>query len=150
MYDYDVILSFITAFTLTYFAIPSVIHVAKVKNLVDVPGGRHVHTEITPSLGGFAIFAGMMFSIMLWTPFAQYGGHLQYMLCSFVIIFLIGAKDDIVPVPANKKLVGQIFAAAILFFKADVQLTGFHGIVDFGPLPVGVLAIITIFFIFNL
>ena len=144
MYDYDVILSFITAFTLTYFAIPSVIHVAKVKNLVDVPGGRHVHTEITPSLGGFAIFAGMMFSIMLWTPFAQYGGDLQYILCAFVIIFLIGAKDDIVPVPANKKLVGQIFAASILFFKAEIQITGFHGISDV-ELSFGIMALLTIF-----
>mgnify|MGYP000530300257 CR=1 FL=1 len=145
MYDYDVILSFITAFTLTYFAIPSVIHVAKVKNLVDVPGGRHVHTEVTPSLGGFAIFAGMMFSILLWTPFAQYGGHLQYILCAFVIIFLIGAKDDIVPVAANKKLVGQIFAASILFFKANVQITGVHGILEMKTLPFGVMAVITIF-----
>lgn len=146
MYDYDVILSFITAFTLTYFAIPSVIHVAKVKNLVDVPGGRHVHTEVTPSLGGFAIFAGMMFSIMLWTPFALYGGDLQYILCAFVIIFLIGAKDDIVPVAANKKLVGQVFAASILFFKAEIQITGFHGIMETPQnLPIGIMALLTIF-----
>ena len=145
MYDYDVILSFITAFTLTYFAIPSVIQVAREKNLVDVPGGRHVHQEVTPSLGGFAIFAGMMFSIMLWTPFALYGGTLQYILCAFVIIFLIGAKDDILPISPTNKLVGQILAAAILVFKADVRITGFHGIMGIEQLPFGVTALLTIF-----
>jgi len=145
MYDYDVILSFITAFALTYFAIPSVIHVAKAKNLVDVPGGRHVHTEITPSLGGFAIFAGMMFSILLWTPFAMYGGTLQYILCAFVIIFLVGAKDDILPVSPTKKLVAQLFAAAILVFKADVRISGLHGIFGIETLPFGVMALLTIF-----
>ena len=145
MYDYDVILSFITAFALTYFAIPSVIQVAREKNLVDVPGGRHVHKEVTPSLGGFAIFAGMMFSIMLWTPFALYGGTLQYILCAFVIIFLIGAKDDILPISPTNKLVGQILAAAILVFKADVRITGFHGIMGIEQLPFGVTALLTIF-----
>ena len=62
---FDIILSFITAFTLTYFAIPSIIHVAKVKGLCDEPGERRAHTETTPSLGGIAIFAGMIFPFEL-------------------------------------------------------------------------------------
>ena len=57
---YEVLLSFITAFIPSYFIIPSVIHVAKEKHLCDLPGERRSHTEVTPSLGGVAIFAGVI------------------------------------------------------------------------------------------
>ena len=86
---YDIILSFITAFLLVYLAIPSIINIAKVKHLYDVPDHRKSHDEVVPTLGGVAIFAGVIFSIILWTPFEVFG-DLQYILCSFIIIFLIG------------------------------------------------------------
>ena len=119
---YDIILSFITAFLLVYLAIPSIINIAKVKHLYDVPDHRKSHDEVVPTLGGVAIFAGVIFSIILWTPFEVFG-DLQYILCSFIIIFLIGAKDDILPMSPYRKMMGQIFACFILVFKAQVRLT---------------------------
>lgn len=150
MYDYDVILSFITAFTLTYFAIPSVIRVARIKNLTDEPGERRSHSESTPSLGGIAIFAGTLFSIMLWTPFQNTfdtsGGGIQYILCSFIIIFLIGAKDDIDPISPTKKLIGELLAASILVFKADVTIElGLEDILGLDNIPYFVSVFLTIF-----
>lgn len=141
---YDIILSFITAFSLTYMAIPSIIHIAKVKNLVDVPGDRTSHTTITPSLGGIAIFAGMIFSIVMWTPFKVFG-DLQYILGSFVIIFLIGAKDDILPMSPGKKMLGQLLAATILIFKANIRLTSFYGIFGVQEIPYALSIAITMF-----
>jgi UDP-GlcNAc:undecaprenyl-phosphate GlcNAc-1-phosphate transferase len=141
---YAIVLSFITAFTLTYFAIPSIIHIAKRKNLCDEPGERRSHTVSTPSLGGIGIFAGVIFSIILWTPFNVFGS-LQYILCSFIIIFLIGAKDDIIPTSPTKKLVAQILAAAILVFKADVEITSLYGIMGVYELPSFVSSILSIF-----
>jgi UDP-N-acetylmuramyl pentapeptide phosphotransferase/UDP-N-acetylglucosamine-1-phosphate transferase len=131
---YDIILSFITAFTLTFLAIPPIIRIARIKNLCDEPGERRAHTTSTPSLGGIAIFAGLIFSIVLWTPF-QVFGDLQYILCSFIIIFLIGAKDDIDPVTPYKKLLAQIFAAFILVFKANVRLSSLFGIFGIYEIP---------------
>ena len=124
---YSVILSFITAFLLTFVAIPSIINVAQKKKLFDEPGGRRSHDVNTPSLGGIAIFAGVIFSIIMWTPFEVFG-DLQYVLCAFIIIFLIGAKDDIDPISPAAKLVGQLFAAFILVFKANIKLTSLYGI----------------------
>lgn len=148
---YDVILSFITAFTLTFFAIPSIINVAKKKNLVDVPTERHSHTVITPSLGGIGIFAGVIFSIIMWTPFEVFG-DLQYILASFVIIFLMGAKDDIDPISPYKKMIGQIFAAFILVYKANIKITSLYGIFGIFELPeyaAIILSVFTIFIIIN-
>ncbi|MFZ1703217.1 MAG: MraY family glycosyltransferase [Saprospiraceae bacterium] len=148
---YDIILAFITSFALTYLAIPSIIHIAIKKHLVDEPGERRSHKESTPSLGGIGIFAGMLFSIIMWTPF-NYFGDLQYILCAFIIIFLIGAKDDIDPMSPSKKFIGELFAAAILVFKANVKLTSLYGIFGIFALPEWasvVLSIFTIIVIIN-
>ena len=123
-------LSFLTAFTLTYFAIPSIIQIARAKHLYDEPVERSSHHINTPSLGGVGIFAGAIFSIVLWTPFEDFG-NLQYILCALLILFLIGAKDDIAPVSPTKKLVGQFMAASILVFKSNICLDSMYGFLGF-------------------
>jgi len=149
---YVLILSFLTAFTLTYFAIPSIINLARQKRLFDEPNERSSHKISTPSLGGIAIFAGAIFSIVLWTPFQTFG-NLQYILCAFIIIFLIGAKDDLAPMSPYKKLVGQILAATILVFKSDIALKGFYGFMginnEFGHSFSILFSIFTIMVIIN-
>jgi len=131
---YDIILSFITAFGLTFFAIPPIIRVAMAKHLYDEPNARKSHTTNVPTLGGIGIFAGVIFSIILWTPFDVFG-DLQYILCAFIIVFLIGAKDDIDPVSPYKKLAGQILASFILVFKANIKLTSLYGIFGIYAIP---------------
>ena len=152
---YDIILAFITAFTLTYFAIPSIINISTVKRLTDEPGERRSHTVSTPSLGGVGIFAGMIFSIVLWTPFMHFG-DLQYILCAFIIIFLIGVKDDILPMSPRNKMIGEVLAASILVFKSHVKLTSFYGLFgiqelpEFVSVPLSIFTIIVIINAFNL
>lgn len=139
------LLSFLTAFTLTYFAIPSIINIARSKHLYDEPTERSSHKESTPSLGGIGIFAGAIFSIVLWTPFENFG-NLQYILCAMLILFLIGAKDDISPVSPTKKLVGQIMAASILVFKSGISLNSFYGLAGIEvPLPFWLSVLVSIF-----
>lgn len=152
---YDIILSFITAFIPTYYIIPSVINVALVKGLCDVPGERRSHTVVTPSLGGIAIFAGIVFAVMFWTPFNVFG-ELQYMLCAFVIMFLVGVKDDILPISPYKKLMGELMAAGIIVYKAGIKITSLHGflgiheIPNWFSIPFTIFTIIVIINAFNL
>lgn len=152
---YDVLLSFITSFTLTFVAIPSIINVARVKHLMDEPGERRSHSDSIPTLGGIGIFAGVIFSIVLWTPFGVFQ-DLQYILCAFVIIFLIGVKDDLVPMSPWRKLAGQLFAAFILVYKANVRLTSFYGLFGLTLLPdwasysISIFTILVIINAFNL
>lgn len=141
---FDIILAFITSFSLTYLAIPSIISVARKKNLVDEPGERRSHSVSTPSLGGIGIFAGTIFSIILWTPFDVFK-DLQYILCAFIIIFLIGAKDDIDPIAPSRKFLGQIFAALIVVYKANIKLTSMYGIFGIYELPGFVSIILSVF-----
>lgn len=131
---YRLILSFLTAFLLTYLIIPSIINIAKKKRLTDEPDERRSHNSSIPTLGGIGIFAGVLFSIVLWTPFNVFG-DLQYILCAFIMIFLIGAKDDIIPLTPYKKMLGLILAASILVFKANIRITSFYGIFYIEELP---------------
>jgi UDP-GlcNAc:undecaprenyl-phosphate/decaprenyl-phosphate GlcNAc-1-phosphate transferase len=147
----SIILAFITSFALCYIAIPSIIQLAVSKNLFDEPGDRHSHIVRTPSLGGVGIFSGMLFSIVMWTPF-NYFGDLQYILCSYIIIFLTGIKDDIVPMSPYKKLSGELLAAAILVFKANIKLTSFYGIFglyELHPIVSILISLFTIIVIIN-
>lgn len=153
---YDIIPSFITAFIITYFAIPSIIRIAIEKNLCDEPGERRSHTSRVPTLGGIGIFAGLIFSITFWIPFdtADYPAHryIQYVLCAYIIIFLIGAKDDIIPLTPFKKFGGQLLAAFILVYQAKIQLTSLYGIFGITEIPVWLgipLSIFTIIVIIN-
>ncbi|MBK7475138.1 MAG: undecaprenyl/decaprenyl-phosphate alpha-N-acetylglucosaminyl 1-phosphate transferase [Haliscomenobacter sp.] len=142
-----IVLSFVTAFTLTYFAIPPIIRIALAKNLVDEPDERRSHTVRTPSLGGIGIFSGSIFAIVLWTPFSQFG-NLQYILCAFIILFLVGAKDDISPIPAKNKLIAQFIAASILALKSDIMLTSLYGLFGvYNELPFWTSYVLSVFFI---
>jgi UDP-N-acetylmuramyl pentapeptide phosphotransferase/UDP-N-acetylglucosamine-1-phosphate transferase len=131
---YRLIISFLTAFILTYLIIPSIINIAKIKRLTDEPNERRSHKKSIPTLGGIGIFAGVVFSLVLWTPFNVFG-DLQYILCAFIVIFLIGAKDDIIPMTPYKKMMGLFLAASILVFKANIRITSFYGIFYIEELP---------------
>jgi UDP-GlcNAc:undecaprenyl-phosphate GlcNAc-1-phosphate transferase len=145
-------LSALTAFALSYLAIPNIIHIARDFNLSEEPGYRSSHHVRTPALGGIAIFSGTVFSIIMWTPFGQLG-TLQYLLCAFIIVFLVGVRDDIMPIRAINKLIGQLIAAVILVFKSDVSLKSFYGLLgfyhDFHPYIMSILSVLLIVLLIN-
>lgn len=152
---HEIIFAFLTAFALTFLSLPSIIRIARKKHLVDEPGERASHQESTPSLGGIGIFAGVMVSILLWTPVSVFS-DLQYILGALVLIFLLGAKDDIDPIQPAKKLFGQLVAAGILVFAANVKLTSLYGIMgideisDLVAIPLSMFTIIVTINAFNL
>ena len=99
----NIALSCITAFIITFLAIPSIIKVSVIKNLFDEPGERKAHKSSIPTLGGLAIFAGVVFSYSFWSSGIEYQSS-QYIISAIIVIFFIGLKDDIVELTAKKKL----------------------------------------------
>lgn len=147
----NLIFSFVTSFAITYLAVPSIILVAREKNLFDEPNARTSHHFKIPTLGGLAIFAGIIFSVTFWTDFTQCW-KLQYLLSAISVISFIGLKDDIIGLPPFKKAVGQLVAASILVVWGNIRITGFYGIFGIYDLPeiISILfSIFTIFIIIN-
>lgn len=144
-----------TSFVICFFAIPSIIKIAEIKNLFDVPDERKKHDKNIPTLGGIGIFAGFIFSMTFWASQGQIV-ELQYIIASLLILFFMGIKDDIVSLVAHKKLLGQILAACILVFFADIRLASLYGLFEIYHLSfipsaaISLLAIIGITNSFNL
>lgn len=118
--------SFLLAFMITYISIPSLIEVARAKNLYDVPNGRTSHEVITPTLGGMAIFSGFVIATMVFTNIAQIP-YMQYVVASLIVVFFLGLKDDIIGLSPTIKFMGQIIAAGIIIDLGNIRLDSLHG-----------------------
>lgn len=141
---YNSAFSFLTAFIITYLSIPSIITVAKLKHLFDVPNPRKLHTGNIPTLGGLGIFLGFSFSMTLWTDF-QDCMHLQYVVTSLIIIAVIGIKDDIIGLSPLKKALGQVLASVIIVIWGDLKISNMYHIFGVTDLPEHVSIVFTIF-----
>ncbi|MCC9135845.1 MraY family glycosyltransferase [Pontibacter silvestris] len=130
----SLVLSSTWAFLVTIFAVPSIIRVAHMKNILDKPNGRTVHEELTPRLGGGAMFAGFMSAL---TVFADLSNGVQQLVAGCVILFFIGLKDDLISISALKKFAVQLLATGIVMFMADIRITSFQGVFGINELEIG-------------
>lgn len=139
-----ILLSFISAFVITYVAIPSIIRLAEKKHLFDEPDERSSHVTKKPTLGGLAVFAGLVLSFAFWAaPFAS--SYSQYILSAIIILFFVGIKDDMFPLTPIKKFAGQVIAAMIIVFAADIRLTNMHGVLGITEISYSVSVILSMF-----
>lgn len=115
-------------------AIPVIIKVAEVKHLYDEPGGRKLHKSRVPTLGGLAIFSGLVFTLTFWTDFTTCS-HLQHVVAAMIVIIFIGLQDDILGLSPFKKLIGQILAAAIVVVWGNIRITYLFGAFGITNLP---------------
>lgn len=121
------LLCFLTAFAMSYLAIPYIIKIARDRNLCEVPGERSSHTLSTPALGGIGIFCGTIFAVLMWTPFQNFA-NLQYILCALLLMFLVGLKDDLAPILPQTKFAAQFFASLVVVLQGGIYLEGFYGL----------------------
>lgn len=129
-----ILLALTIAAAVTYFAVPSIILVAREKHLCDEPDERRAHEDSTPSLGGIGIFAGTLIATFVATPRGTFD-DLQFILAALVILFFVGLRDDIIEVRARWKLLAQIVAAGILALYSNIHITSLYGVFGFYELP---------------
>lgn len=135
---------FITAFAITYFAVPSVIKVAAIRNLFDEPNERKLHKNTIPALGGVAMFAGIFFSILFWAESFNFN-LLRWIVLSLVIVFLLGLKDDVVAIDPLKKLIGLLVASSLVIVYGDIRIQSFYGILGVYDIPYWISVVFTLF-----
>jgi UDP-GlcNAc:undecaprenyl-phosphate/decaprenyl-phosphate GlcNAc-1-phosphate transferase len=133
----------ITAFVISFLIVPVIIKYSLKKNLVDVPGRRKIHKKVTPSMGGIAIFCGFAISTLIWLDF-QGWGQIKFILVALFVVFFIGVRDDLVPLRAYLKLIGQIMATVLLVTLFDLRLKSFYGLFGIYELPESISYILTI------
>jgi UDP-GlcNAc:undecaprenyl-phosphate GlcNAc-1-phosphate transferase len=117
----------IIAYLITFFLLPLIIRIAHDNQLYDLPDERKLHKHEVSSLGGIAIFTGLILSLLLVSDFNNYNAELQYFIAAFFIIFILGLIDDIFFLKAWKKVLGQLLVTAMLTFKGGLIITNLHG-----------------------
>lgn len=131
----ELILPILTSFIMVLLSTPSFIKIAHIKHLFDDPSeDRKIHTRNVPLMGGMMIFAGTLFSFLLWLPVNEMG-VIKYLIPSLLIMFFVGMKDDIIGTAPVKKLAAHLFVAFIMVLMADVKLTSLHGLFGIREIP---------------
>ncbi len=173
------LLTFVTAFGVVLLSTPSLIKVAILKRLFDEPTeSRKLHKRVIPTVGGIIIFAGTFFAFVLWFPsdalldidvgnsnYLKNALTLQvtksalndfkYILATVLVLFFVGAKDDIIGTSPIKRLAAHVLVALMIVLMADIRIKSMYGIFNVDEIPfwssifLSLFAIIVIINAFN-
>lgn len=106
-------------FLFVAFMVPFVKKIAEHVGAMDIPNERKIHTKPMPRLGGLAIYFGFLLGYML---FGEHSLIMNAILIGSFIIVLTGVIDDIKPLTAATKFIGQLAAALIVVCYGNLLL----------------------------
>jgi len=85
--------------------------VAHYLGILDEPGGHKKNKEITPLLGGLAIFLAIFLAVAYFTTLSD---RLLSILIGSLVLVIVGLLDDVYNLKAMIKLTGQMAAAVVV------------------------------------
>ncbi len=147
------LLCFITAFVVTLMTIPPIISLIRRFRFYDMPSARKEHSLPIPTMGGIAIIAGMMVSLLFWFPLRSEPAQVCFFF-SITVLFGLGILDDLKDLSARYKLVIQL-GLAVLIALSGIRISSFDGLFGIHDLPLSaqysftVIAIVGITNAFN-
>lgn len=145
----QIVLSVIIALFITVTAIPVIINISRLKDLMATIEQRSSHDELTPTLGGIAIFAATLITYFIWAiPGESHELHLIF--SALIILFFLGIKDDILILSPKKKILIQIAASVLVITMSDLRIVNLFGILSFYHIAYTYSLILTIFSILTL
>jgi UDP-N-acetylmuramyl pentapeptide phosphotransferase/UDP-N-acetylglucosamine-1-phosphate transferase len=127
------LLCFITAFIVTLIVIPPVIKLIRKFSLYDMPSARKEHVVPIPTMGGLAIIAGMVISLIMWFPFENSVEQVSFFF-SVIVLFGVGLMDDLKNLSAKYKFIVQS-GLALLIAIAGIRINSFDGLLGIHELP---------------
>lgn len=116
-----ILIMIFSIFLFVAFLVPFIKKIAFHVGALDIPDERKVHTQPMPRLGGLAIYFGFLLGYML---FGEHSLIMNAILIGSFIIVLTGVVDDIKPLKASTKFIGQLAAALVIVFYGEILLDG--------------------------
>ncbi|MBB6458908.1 glycosyltransferase family 4 protein [Flammeovirga kamogawensis] len=123
------IVTLLTSLTIALISTPEVIKVITKNNVFDLPGGRKVHTELIPSMGGVGIFIAFLLSCCIWIPINS-AIELRFLFFGIILIFFMGVRDDMLAMSPRNKLIIQLIAATVVVGFGDIQIRSFYSLYE--------------------
>lgn len=122
----EYILAFLVAMAVALIITPSVIKLALKTGAVDLPNERKVHKVPIPRIGGLGIYIAFMVALGFSVSVSNLDGISLHEIAGLTLggtlIVALGLIDDYKNLPAKVKLVGQIFAAAVVVLGFDIRI----------------------------
>ncbi|OGS19538.1 MAG: hypothetical protein A2219_02320 [Elusimicrobia bacterium RIFOXYA2_FULL_50_26] len=109
----------LVSFIIAQLITPLAIQAAWYFKILDYPNERKIHLSPIPRMGGIAVVIAILLSTL---RNFQFSSELTGLVIGSSIIYLIGFVDDMHPLPATPRLIGQIFAC-IIVVKSGVVAT---------------------------
>ncbi len=114
------------SFVIGQFLMPYVIQMSKKKDLIVKPNKRTSHEGKIPNIGGINIFSSFILSYLIFST-EDIDFQNRVILAGMFFVLLVGFFDDMIELPALRKLWGEIIGGFILIVVADVRLTNLYG-----------------------
>lgn len=107
--------------------------IATKKGLFKAVNGRSSHNGNIPDFGGVILFASIFITSLLLIQFPH--PEMQYVLLAFALIWAIGLFDDLMVMPAKKKLAAEVIVSLIIVVGGGLYFTNFHGLLGIYEIP---------------
>ena len=117
----------LSGFVLSYLCFPLFIKILGEKKFFDKPEGRKIHPTETVSLGGILILLCAIIPLLFFLPLNELG-HRKYFFSAVFIMFIVGLRDDVLPLRPIYKILSQLIPTIVVFFACDLRLISFYSI----------------------
>ncbi len=148
----EILIIIFSVMFISMLSFPLVKKIAYHINALDIPNERKVHKNKMPLLGGLIIYIGFLFGYILYMPKDE---KMIYVIIASMVIILTGIIDDIKPLSAKHKLIGQIISALIIVSFTNLLISDisfFDYYINFGILkyPITIIFIVSLINCINL
>ena len=131
----DIAIAFLLAFITAFVITPYTIRLAKKVGAVDIPNDRRVNKKPMPRLGGLAVIAGFLVSVIYLVISASIEGKINLsedglnikllgILGGMLVLGIVCYIDDVKDIKPLVKLAGQV-AAAVIVASSGVLIDNF-------------------------
>jgi UDP-N-acetylmuramyl pentapeptide phosphotransferase/UDP-N-acetylglucosamine-1-phosphate transferase len=130
----DFLILFLISLSVGLLAMPVLIGVFVKMRVTDTPGGRKIHKQHTPSMGGIVIYLSVLIAALFALFFVEMQ-QLNYVLIAFTLLFFTGLSDDLTELRPIHKLLAQCIGCLLVVVYADIRITGLYGFMGIEVLP---------------
>jgi UDP-GlcNAc:undecaprenyl-phosphate GlcNAc-1-phosphate transferase len=113
------VLTFVLALVVTMAGLPLFVRLAGKWKIIDLPGGRKMHSTPIPRVGGLAMACGVLVAALL-TMDLEWPD--RWFLIAAGVLVAFGAWDDRADLDYRIKLAGQLLAVSIAVILGDVRI----------------------------
>jgi len=130
--EFKPLISFIIALFVSYMVLPKLASIALRIGLLDEPGGRKIHHNPCPLVGGLGITMSLCFTSLLFVPLAGLRGYFS----GLILLVLVGFFDDFKELGHWRKFAAQIIATFLMIHFSKIILFDFGNLLGLGSIIV--------------